>query len=65
MFKKYINGCGCIQPHRQHFHKREGTFLPLVLLPMNTKKKDIQALINDSLLELDEKKINMSTFHAM
>jgi hypothetical protein len=39
VFKKYINGCGCTQPHRQHFCKREGTFLPLVLLPMNTKKK--------------------------
>jgi hypothetical protein len=65
VFKKYINGCGCIQPHRQHFCKREGTFLPLVLLPMNTKKKDIQALINASLLESGEKEISISAFHAM
>jgi hypothetical protein len=41
LFQKYINGCGCIQPHRQHFQKKEETFIPLVLLPTNTKKKDI------------------------
>jgi hypothetical protein len=44
---------------------REGTFLPLVLLPMNTKKKDIRALINASLHESGEKEINISAFHAM
>jgi hypothetical protein len=65
VFQKYINGCGCIQPHRQHFCKREGTFLPLVLLPMNTKKKDVRALINASILESGEKEISISAFHAM
>jgi hypothetical protein len=65
MFQKYINGCGCIQPHRQHFNKKEGAFCPLVLLPMNTKKKDIRALINDSLLEACQKEISISAFHAM
>jgi hypothetical protein len=65
MFQKYINGCGCIQPHWQHFNKKEGAFCPLVLLPMNTKKKDIRALINDSLLEAGQKEISISAFHAM
>jgi hypothetical protein len=65
VFQKYINGCGCIQPHRQHFCKREGTFLLLVLLPMNTKKKDVRALINANLLESGEKEISISAFHAM
>jgi hypothetical protein len=32
---------------------------------MNTKKKDIRALINASLLESGEKEINISAFHAM
>jgi hypothetical protein len=65
MFQKYINGCGCTQPHRQHFNKKEGTLCPLVLLPMNTKKKDIRALINDSLLEAYQKEISISAFHVM
>jgi hypothetical protein len=65
LFQKYINGCGCTQPHRQHFQKGEGTFIPLVLLPMNTKKRDIRALINDSLLESGVKEISISAFHAM
>jgi hypothetical protein len=55
VFQKYINGCGCIQPHRQHFCEREGTFLSLVLLQMNTKKKDVRALINASVLESGRK----------
>jgi hypothetical protein len=27
---KYINLCGCMQPHSQHFRKRDGVFIPLV-----------------------------------
>jgi hypothetical protein len=65
VFQKYISGCGCPQPHRQHYQKKDGIFLPLVLLPMNTKKKDIRALINESLLESGEKEISVSAFHAM
>jgi hypothetical protein len=65
VLKKYINGCGCLQPYRQHFRKRDGTFLPLVLLPMNTKKKNIRSLINESLCESGEKEISVSAFHAM
>jgi hypothetical protein len=65
VFQKYISGCGCPQPHRQHYQKKDGIFLPLVLLPMNTKKNDIRALINESLLELREKEISASAFHAM
>jgi hypothetical protein len=65
VLKKYINGCGCPQPHRQHFRKRDGTFLPLLLLPMNTKKKNIRSLINESLCESGEKEISVSAFHAM
>jgi hypothetical protein len=49
ILQKYIKGYGCIQPHRQHFRKRDGVFIPLVLLPMNTRKKDIRNLINQSL----------------
>ena len=62
---KYIKGCGCMQPHRQHYHKKDGLFVTLVLLPMNTKKKDIRGLVNQSLIEAGEKDISVSTFHAM
>jgi hypothetical protein len=48
-----------------NYKKKDGIFLPLVLLPMNTKKKDIRALINESLLESGEKEISVSAFHAM
>jgi hypothetical protein len=65
VLKKYINECGCPQPHRQYFRKRDGTFLPLVLLPMNTKKKNIRSLVNESLCESGEKEISVSAFHAM
>jgi hypothetical protein len=65
IFHKYIIGCGCIQPHRQHLHKRDGLFIPLVLLPMNTKKKEVLGLINQSLVEAREKEISVSVFHAM
>jgi hypothetical protein len=56
---KYIGGCGCTQPHRQYYHKRDGIFVPLVLLPMNTKKKDIRSLINQSLMEARKKEISV------
>jgi hypothetical protein len=32
---------------------------------MNTKKKDIRSLINESLMEAGEKDISISAFHAM
>jgi hypothetical protein len=32
---------------------------------MNTKRKDVRALINDSLLEAGKKEISISVFHAM
>jgi hypothetical protein len=62
---KYIKGCGCTQPHCQHYRKRDGLFIPLVLLPMNTKKKDVQGLVNQSLIEAGEKEISVLAFHAM
>jgi hypothetical protein len=37
----------------------------LVLLPMNTRKKDIRNLINQSLHESREREISVSAFHAM
>ena len=43
--------------------KKDGVMVPLVLLPMNAKKKDIQKLVNDSLIAAGEKEI--STRHSM
>jgi hypothetical protein len=53
---KYIMECGCTQPHWQHYCKRDRVFVLLVLLPMHTKKRDIQSLINQSLTKAMEKK---------
>ena len=65
IFRKYVSGCGCTQPHRHHMRKKDGVMVPLVLLPMNAKKKDIQKLVNDSLIVVGEKEISISAFHAM
>ncbi len=65
LFQRYIKRYGCVQPHRQHFMKTNMKFIPLILLPINTKKKDIHALINDHLLKDGEKDIRVSAFHAM
>ena len=65
ILQKYIKVCRYIQPHRQHFRKKDGVFVPLVLLPMNTKNKDIWNLINQSLQESEESKISVSAFHTM
>ena len=40
-------------------------FVPFILLPMNTKKKDIRNLINQSLQESGESEISILAFHAM
>lgn len=45
--------------------KKNGIMVPLVLLPMNAKKKDIQRLVNQSLVAVGEKEIFVFAFHAM
>ena len=54
LLKKYIEGCGCPQPHRPKVRRKEDVFdtIPTVLLPMNTRKLDILALINEELATL-------------
>lgn len=56
IFEKFVTKSGCMQRRRQHLRKKDGLFVQLVLLPMNTKKKDIQALINKNLVEARKKR---------
>ena len=65
IYQKYVSGCGCTQPHRQHLRKKDGVMVPLVLLPMNAKKKDIRKLVNDSFIAIGKKEISVSAFYAM
>ena len=41
MFEKYVQESGCTQPHRQCRRRKDKTIVPLVLLPVNTKREDV------------------------
>ena len=41
VFQKYVQESGCIQPHRQCQRGNDKTMVPLVLLPMNTRREDV------------------------
>ena len=41
VFEKYVQELGCTQPHRQCQRRKDKTIVPLVLLPMNTKREDV------------------------
>ena len=55
VFQKYVQDSGCTQPHRQCQRQNDKKMVPLVLLPMNTRREDVfHAVI------ADVKKITMS-----
>ena len=41
VFQKYVQESGCTQPHRQCQQRNDKTMVPLVLLPMNTRREDV------------------------
>ena len=41
VFEKYVQKSGCTQPHRQCQRQNNKTMVPLVLLPMNTRREDV------------------------
>ena len=55
VFQKYVQDSSCTQPHRQCQRRNGKKMIPLVLLPMNTRRDDVfHAMI------ADVKKITMS-----
>ena len=48
VFQKYVQECGCTQPHRECQRRNDKTMVPFVLLPMNTRREDVyHAMIAD------------------
>ena len=48
IFQKYVQNSGCTQPHRHCQRRNDKTMVPLVLLPMNTRREDVfHAVIAD------------------
>ena len=41
VFQKYVQDSGCTQLHRQCQRRNDKTMVPLVLLPMNTRREDV------------------------
>ena len=52
---KYMQDSGCTQPHRQYQRRNDKTMVPLVLLPMNTRREDVLHVVI-----ADVQKITMS-----
>ena len=56
VFQKYVQDSGCTQPHRQCQRRNDKTMVPLILIPMNTRREDVfHAVV------ADVQKITMST----
>ena len=46
-FERYVKECGCPQPDRQLYRKKDKRMVPLVLLPMNTRRQDVMIAVNE------------------
>ena len=46
-FERYTKECGCLQPNRQSYRKKDKRMVPLVLLPMNTRRQDVMIAVNE------------------
>ena len=45
VFQKYVEECGCTQLHRECQRRNDKTMVPLVLLPMNTRREDVYHVV--------------------
>ena len=46
-FERYTKECGCLQPDRRSYWKKDKRMVPLVLLPMNTRRQDVMIAVNE------------------
>ena len=51
-FERYIKECGCLQPDRRSYWKKDKRMVPLVLLPMNTRRQDVMIAVNEEVAHL-------------
>ena len=45
VFEKYVMETGCTQPHRQCRRRSDNQMVPLILLPMNTRREDVHHMV--------------------
>ena len=51
-FERYTKECGCPQPDRRSHRKKDKKMVPLVLLPMNTRRQDVMIAVNEEVVRL-------------
>ena len=62
----FVGEVGCQQPHRSMRRKLDNVVLPLILLPMNTTKKDVFYYVNEKVKKLvDGIELSVSSFRRL
>ena len=51
-FERYTKEYGCPQPDRRSYQKKDKRMVPLVLLPMNTRREDVMIAVNEEVARL-------------
>ena len=51
-FERYTKECGYLQPNRRSYWKKDKRMVPLVLLPMNTRRQDVMIAVNEEVARL-------------
>ena len=51
-FERYTKECGCSQPDCRSYQKKDKRMVPLVLLPMNTRREDVMIAVNEKVARL-------------
>ena len=51
-FERYTKECGCPQHDRRSYQKKDKRMVPLVLLPMNTRRQDVMIAVNEEVARL-------------
>ena len=51
-FERYTKECGCPQPDHRSYRKKDKRMVPLVLLPMNTRRQDVMIAVNKEVARL-------------
>ena len=51
-FERYTKECGCPQPDRRSYRKKDKRMVPLVLLPMNIRRQDVMIAVDEEVTHL-------------
>ncbi len=66
IFERFVKEAGCAQPHRQCRRRSDNEMMPLVLLPVNTTRKDVFRVVSTNVEKLtSEKSLGTCSFYRM